>query len=333
MNEKSIVETIKKLSQEMPGVEPSNRVGPSASIPEMPGVGHPNHGGVSSGTSQIAQMQRELIALAQSVVPFDPIAPPKPEEQRFSEFLSDHMATNLGVAFPSAKSPTNQNVVIEAMKRIANQKSKEFRADGKWGPLTNAALHNALAIGVSTYKLAHTFRVPTDLSEPVLKDFNSNIPATSNDATPAQKIAIAPDLIKHIRDVHISYNQVKDAVKNTRSYTNYVAKHPFHTYKTTNVLAEPELKNLRDAFDNSLKVFFPYGNKVAIPIKIDDLVSPDAFAHWYAPNAKIVGEMVPAELLKYIGTAPDQNYQPGTKPTQPLPNVETPQAPQPPQVI
>ena len=334
MNKNSIVEAIKKLSQEMPGVD---RVGPSATIPansknqspEMPGVVRPPHVGASSATSQIAQMQRALIDLAQAVVPLD-LTDPKANqsEQRFSGFLSDHMTTNQGVAFPKAKTQVvNQNVVIEAMRRIADQKGKqsEFKVDGNWGPLTNAALHNAFAIGVSTFNLAFTFKIHTDLTKESLMSFRDSIPRTAKDIDLANKLAEAPDLTKFIRHIQIEYNQVKEAVKNTRSYTNYVAQHPVHTYKSNAIgsgLTPEDKAKLSQAFDSNLQVNFTpnSGQPIqSLPITIKDLLTPESLTEWQSKNPA-VKTLSLAQILGAI-TIPQAQKQEATAviPTQPLP--------------
>lgn len=358
MNKKALVNLIKKIGQEL-----EEAPDPSGGLEEAPGVTRIGPGGTAPGTvapppenalRTIKVMQQSLIDLARDVMiqlSVQNIAQPGQQagqaagRNAFGDFITKNYLANSdvpGVEFnPDAnaqymaqKSPTDPsklNVVMDTMRRIGDPKTGEFAVDGKWGPRTNAALHNAYAYGFAMLNLAKDFYfTPTSYTAENLAAFKGEIPAEYTDFDLTRKVDVAPDATKQVEAIRKLFGEIKTHILEKPAYRAYIeGDQPLHTYKapgTAVSLDQNTLNSMSNQFNTRLRVSLktPNGGWIAQPITVNDLVSLDALKKWqqaHAPQAPL------PTILNSLKSALD--VMDGSHPISVGPSAQQPQQPQP----
>lgn len=316
-------------SDKFPGV---TRIGPSGTEPglgEFPGVIRMGPSGMPPGTvfppsayalQSIKTMQQALVDLARDVtqqLSVQNIAQPGRQageaagRNAFGDFITKNYLANSDVPgvefnpdanaqYMSQKQPTDPsklNVVMDTMRRIGNPRAGEFAVDGKWGPRTNAALHNAYAYGFALLKLAGDFHFqPTSYTPENLAAFKGEIPAEYTDFDLARKVDVAPDAAKQIEAIRKLFSEIKTHILEKPANRAYIeGDRPLHTYKrpgTSSALDQNTLNSMNNQFNTRLRVSLktPNGGWVNQPITVNDLTSLDALKKWqqaHAPQAPL----------------------------------------------
>jgi hypothetical protein len=328
---KHLVDLIKKIAQGVPDfyegtapAKPAAPPAPAAPVAAGPPVLTPTpSSGGGGGIPIVKTMQQGLINLAQDVlaqINLQDIASPGAAageasgRNSFADFITKNYLRNSdvpGVEFDpdanktnmSEKQPTDpsrMNVVMDTMRRIGNPKTGEFAVDGKWGPRTNAALHNAYAYAYALLKLAADFHLHTSYTEENLNALKNDIPPEFNDFSVTQKVAAAANIVKQISGIRRLFNEIKQGVLEKPAYLDYIeGDQVFHTYKHEGL--DPQaISGLQNMFGNSpqnskLRVTFnENGKQQEQVITVNDLLNPSVFQKWmeeHAPHAS------PQEIL------------------------------------
>jgi hypothetical protein len=348
--------------EEAPGL---TKIGPTPSggLEEAPGVTRIGPGGVMPGTvtppsanalHSIKVMQQALVDLARDVMQqlsVQNIAQPGQQagqaagRNAFGDFITKNYLANSdvpGVEFnPDANAqymaqkqptePSKLNVVMDTMRRIGDPKTGEFAVDGKWGPRTNAALHNAYAYGFALLKLAGDFHFqPTSYTPENLAAFRGEIPAEYTDFDLTQKVDAAPDAAKQIEAIRKLFGEVKTHILEKPAYRAYIeGDQPLHTYTkpgSAYMLDPKAIDSMSQQFNTRLRVSLktPNGGWVNQPITVNDLTSLDALKKWqqaHAPQAPLptILNSLKSNLDMMDGNHPVSAEQPVQRPQQPQP--------------
>jgi len=353
---KNLVQEIQKLAKPVPlppaGYSASNAPAPTPSVsPNTTNVAPKAYTGRSIVSVQT--MQQDLINLAKDVSsqiniqniaqPPSPTGAPTREATEASgrgafsnfitknylrssdvpgvEFNPDPTKTQMADKHPS--DPTRMSTVMDTMQRIGNPKTGEFAVDGKWGPRTNAAIHNAYALAFGMLNLAKDFKLqPTTYSAENLAALKSKIPENDTDIDSTQKEELAVGMSKHIKAIHRLYDEVKNGILERPANRAYIeGDQVFHTYKKEGPNADAMasmVKAFGDSHDNTkLRVTITQGGqKREQAIAVSDLVSPQAFEQWrktYAPESQA------GEVLTSLKTYVDRQFpSQGQLPVQPV---------------
>lgn len=334
MNKKAFVRLIKKLAQELPDPDP-NITGPVAAptpITRMPRTepaaaptAHPGRGGFVANP-QVKRMQEALISLAQAVTEQINLPQMSPESSRqeqveatsrnsFNNFITKTYMRDSdvpGVEFNpdptkmqmSEKKPTPANrmsIVMDTMRRIGNptQKGGEFVADGKWGPRTNAAIHNAYSFAYGLLKMAKDFGItPQSYNEEQLAKFKTLFPEEGEELPLHAKAESAPLVTENVKNIHRLYNEIRQKILEKPEYQTFIeGDTPFATYEKSGAKLTPQqTQAVNAAFANKLQIY----NK---PISINDLLTADAFKAWVQKNVpQVPVDNALAMLKRNVGT-------------------------------
>lgn len=293
------------------------------------GPARPQQAGSGGGVSKnVIDMQNALISLAKDVTAQMKVEDTtkmqdgKPARESgeamgrisFNDFIAKRYLRKSkvqGVEFPTdpGKSqvadktpgnPTHMFSIMDTMNRVGGGKA-EFDADGKWGPRTNAALHNANAFASSMLKLAADFKLDvSSYNEAELAKFE--VPESEKGLTPQQKDDYAAIYVKHVNLIHKMFNEIKAGILNNPSRQSSIElNQPFVSYKKIVPLSQDET-NTKDSWEvynklpsNNLVFSFPQPGNEAVPIngKINyaDLLSPQSFSAWLeSPPGKSVSQ-------------------------------------------
>jgi hypothetical protein len=311
-----------------PGTQPtvnpiSTPATPVASVPagESPKEGDPSFigppdtsrgdKGVSKSWPTVVDMQRQLIGLAQDVtsqINIQQMAGPGREageasgRNAFGDFITENYLSKSdvpGVEFdpdPSKQrmdqkqptDPSKMDVVMDTMRRIGNPKGGEFSDDGKWGPRTNAAIHNAYAFAFAMLKLAQDFHAHTSYTEGELQEFKPLIPEEYDSVNITEKLRLAPEITRQIKAIRNMYRDVKQHVLEKPANRAYIeGDRAFHTYKRPGTGLTPDsLASMSQQFDRTLRVSYKdeHGQWADKPITVKDLLNPQSLAAWQKAN-------------------------------------------------
>lgn len=331
--------------EEAPGV---TRIGPSGTEPGT--VSPPS----TTALQSIKVMQQSLVDLARDVMTHLSVqnigqggqqAEEAAGRNAFGDFITKNYLSNSdvpGVEFdPDAnkqymaqKSPTDPsklNVVMDTMRRIGDPKTGEFAVDGKWGPRTNAALHNAYAYGFALLKLAEDFHFqPASYSWANAEAFKGEIPPEYTDFDLTKKVDVAPDAAKQVEGIRKLFDEVKAHILEKPAYRAYIeGDQPLHTYKapgTSVSLDQNTLNSMSNQFNTRLRVSLktPNGGWINQPITVSDLTSLEALKKWqqaHAPQAPLptILNSLKSALDVMDGSHPVSAGQPVQPPQQPQP--------------
>ena len=213
------------------------------------------------------------------------------------EFDPNPKATQMGQKTPST--PTRMGVIMDTMARIGGSK-QEAVVDGKWGPRTNAGLHNAYALAYSLLGLAKDFGMKvTAYDQEKLAKLKQLIPESPDKMPVLSRIEAAPLIAEHLKAITSLYNEIKQGVLEKPAYRAYIeGDKPFATYEKPGAKLTPQqIEAVNAAFGNKLQVY----NK---PISINDLLSVDAFKAWVQKNVpQVPVENVLATLKQQAATS------------------------------
>lgn len=305
-----------------PGTQPTANAPatPAASTPEAaPGspsfIGPPDtvsgDKGLNKSWPTIQVMQQELIGLAQDVtsqINVQQMAAPGREageasgRNAFADFITENYLSKSdvpGVEFdpdPSKQQmnqkqptdPSKMDVVMDTMRRVGNPQGGEFKDDGKWGPRTNAAIHNAYAFAFAMLKLAKDFHAPTTYSDNELEQFKPLIPENYYSINITEKLRLAPEITKQVKDIRQMYREIKRHVLEKPANRAYIeGDRAFHTYKRPGTGLTPEsISSMSQQFDRTLRVSYKdeHGQWSDKPITVKDLLTPQSLAAWQKAN-------------------------------------------------
>lgn len=275
-----------------------------------------NSGNSLASVPIIKTMQEQLIALAKDVISEINVAPmggtgreagEASGRNSFADFITQHYLANSpvkGIEYdpdPSKvkmdqKKPTGPSVmnnVMDTMMRVGSE-SNEFLPDGKWGPKTNAALHNSYALAFSLLTLSKDLNIKVQYTDAELADLQTKIPEAYTDISIIQKINFASDITKQIKGIIDMYDQIKVSFLQNPTYQAYIeGDKSINTYKNQNaVLTKDNIANLQNQFDKNLKVSFQNQDQkwVSEPITVNDLLTTQSLQAWqqaHAPNTPL----------------------------------------------
>jgi hypothetical protein len=308
MNKKEIVDLIKKIGQgleDMPELS-SPGGGLEDGLEENPGVVRIGPGGMAPGTQFpvssngiriIKSMQQGLVNLAQDVVSQINIedmsgqgrAPGEAAGRNsFADFIDkNYLAKN------------DAGSVMAAVRAIGSAKGG-LAVDGKWGPLTNAALHNVVSYASALLKLAGDFHfTPTSYTEKDLETLQSELPAEHTDLDATQKVDAASDIVKHLGAIRKMFGEIKNDILEKPANRAFIENdQPFHTYKHEGASApavaavDPQtLANLAKQLPGmQISLQDTSGKWIPQHIAVTDLVSKKSLEAWqqaHAPSAQL----------------------------------------------
>lgn len=224
-------------------------------VPTMPAVRSPSQptsaptAGASQGNKEIATMQKALVSLANEVT-----AQISPEGQStdintpqgsrragrdsFADFLAKTYMRNgeLGskavefspdpnktkVPEKEPRDPSKMSWVMDTMQRIGGEK-RENVVDGKWGPRTNAALHNICAFAGALFALADAFHVQQNAySQSELENLTQAMRPKDTDFKITEKIDLAGLITTHINAIKTMYQLIRKQVLEKPEYKDYI---------------------------------------------------------------------------------------------------------------
>lgn len=269
----------------------------------------------------VKQMQSDLVNLARSVIsemntaalqaqPGQTEATPEQKEAggrtSFNDFIAQHYMrqsdvpgvefspdpkhTGLGQKDPTQA--TRMNVVMDTMRRVGNPKGGEFAVDGKWGPRTNAALHNAYAYAYALLKMSKDFgytpRTFDDARLQQLQELISHVPVgEENKINPQEKEQLAEEAIPYIRGIKHLFEETKQHILQKPAYRSFIeGSQAYTTYKGKQVPDPRAVADLDKKFTN-MKIMQPAQagvSQVVRPIRPSDLVSLQALQSWQKNN-------------------------------------------------
>jgi hypothetical protein len=314
---RSILDKIKKVAEAPP--PPANWNPGNIASTTPPTAAPAATPAASSTNTAITKMQVALVNLAKSVIQdmntsaLQGASPtPTPEQKEaggrtsFSDFMAQHYMRQSdvpGVEFSpdpnkaqmDQKDPTQttrMNVVMDTMRRIGNPKGGEFAIDGKWGPRTNAALHNAYAYAYALLQMAKDFNYTSRIfSDAELEQFKKQVDVIpigqEKEFDLTDKIQLAQNNLPYLQKIQQLFREVKEHILRKPAYRSYIeGTQPFATYKSKQV-ADPQLiADLNKKFTN-IKVTQPAQKgmaQVVRPIAVSDLASLEALQAWQKKN-------------------------------------------------
>lgn len=270
----------------------------------------------------VVKMQLELINLARAVTneigAQSLAAPPgaKPvsapgnqtttDEQKeaagrlaFSNFITEHYINqsdvpgveydpNPGKTDMSQKDPskpTRLNVVMDTMSRVGSPKS-EFKADGAWGPRTNAALRNAYALAFALLKMSEDFKLqPQSYSQSDLARLKELIPLHDKDISFTDKVSRSKEITKQIMGIRNLFSEVKEHILQKPAYRSYIeGTQAYATYQKSETPSPQLLQDLNKKFTNMTVTGTEGAQTKTVPITVNDLVTPQALELWQQKN-------------------------------------------------
>lgn len=335
MSNKHLIKLIQKYAQDADLEDPDKLDKPRPVAP------------VSNFSPAIQEMQRQMMSLAKLVVsqinvtditkttgPIDPKDPAKafaPEAHEaasrnsFGDFIAKRLrkAKIPGVEFDPTKTKTDMKdknpsvatrmgVIMDTMMRVGGGKAEEV-ADGKWGPRTNAALHNVYAFAAAMLKLASDFETPIkSYTTAYLDDLEARIPDSETEFTFEQKKTQAPLIGKHIAAIIKMFHEIKEGVLELPDYQSYIEGEAYATYdkggegpdkKSAQPLTPEAIASMQKTFKDGFPILVRFDEAtdkdVTLNISVNDLRDIEALKAWIYNN-KLGRLYTPAQIIEQV---------------------------------
>lgn len=199
----------------------------------------------------------------------------------------------------SKKNPSGLNrlsVVMDTMQRIGGP-DKEIDPDGKWGPRTNAALHNVYAFTFGMLNMAKAFNyTPKLYTVKDLAELKSGIPSEYNGISLSDKIKNAPLITQHIQAIINMFNEIKENIlevpkyqafiEGTKEYATFNKEDMKSKQPSQSVLNDQAFASLQKTFAKGFPILVKSDNNADFTanITINDLRSVDSVQKWINDN-------------------------------------------------
>lgn len=137
----------------------------------------------------------------------------------------------------SQKNPSelkSMYVILDSMRRVGNPQRGENFVDGDWGPRTNNALKNIVAIGNTVAKLGTDLGMQSNSVDPKsINELGTLIPNEPGDIDRAEKINRAPKVAELVNSINALFHDFKQQVFQEPAYRNLIeGKAPILTIKS-----------------------------------------------------------------------------------------------------